>query len=355
MVAIYNEVDPDAARWLRNLIADGLVPAGTVEQRSIVDLAPDDVGGPGQRHFFAGIAGWGLACRLAGIPDNFDIWTGSCPCQPLSVAGRQRGHADERHLWPAFFRLIAECRPAVVVGEQVAGAAGREWLAGVRADLESAGYACGAADLPAAGVAAPHRRERLFWCGVSLEHATRLRSFPGLRDSGAGGRSFEPGRLDEGELRCDADDGTGGLRRMGHPDRAGLAQRRGERGDARAEREAAERADGGGGMEHAAGKRRGEGWPEPVLRRGRDAAAGADAHGHWSDAIWLQCHDGKARRAQPGVPLLVDGISGGVVVERPGAEARTVSRVAAWRGFGNAIVPLVAAAFLRAVMDIANA
>ena len=74
-----------------------------------------------------------------------------------------KGHADERHLWPAFFRLIAECRPVCVFGEQVVSNDGREWLSGVRADLETLGYACGAADLPAAGVAAPQNRSRLYW------------------------------------------------------------------------------------------------------------------------------------------------------------------------------------------------
>ncbi|KKK66801.1 hypothetical protein LCGC14_2960470, partial [marine sediment metagenome] len=73
------------------------------------------------------------------------------------------GHADERHLWPAFYDLIAECRPPVVLGEQVASKDGREWLAGVRADLEALGYAVGAADLCAACVGAPHIRQRLWW------------------------------------------------------------------------------------------------------------------------------------------------------------------------------------------------
>ena len=65
--------------------------------------------------------------------------------------------------WPAFHRLIAERRPPTVFGEQVAGKDGREWLAAVRADLERLGYACGAADMPAAGVGAPHIRQRLWW------------------------------------------------------------------------------------------------------------------------------------------------------------------------------------------------
>ncbi len=161
--AYYNEIEPFAAQWLRNLIAAGHIAPGEVDERSITEVRPDDLRGFKQRHFFAGIGGWSLAARLAGIPDDFPLWTGSCPCQPFSCAGQRRGHADERHLWPAFYGLIAECRPAAVAGEQVAGGLGREWLAAVRADLERLGYAVGAADLPAASVGAPHIRQRLFW------------------------------------------------------------------------------------------------------------------------------------------------------------------------------------------------
>lgn len=161
--AYYNEFDPFAAQWLRNLIAAGLIAPGDVDERSIVDVRPDDVRGYTQAHFFAGIGGWSYALRLAGWPDDRECWTGSCPCQPLSGAGRRKGHADDRHLWPAFHSLIADCSPSIVFGEQVASKDGREWLAGIRADLEDLGYACGTADLCAAGVGAPHPRQRLYW------------------------------------------------------------------------------------------------------------------------------------------------------------------------------------------------
>ncbi len=163
MTAYYNEIDPYCAQWLRNLIAKNLIAPGDVDERSIVDVRGDDLRGYDQCHFFAGIGGWSLALRLAGVADDAKVWTGSCPCQPLSGAGLRKGHADERHLWPAFHRLIAECAPAMVFGEQVASKDGREWLAGVRADLEHLGYACGGADLCAAGVGAPHIRQRLYW------------------------------------------------------------------------------------------------------------------------------------------------------------------------------------------------
>ena len=154
----YNENDPFAASWLRNLIAAGYISAGEVDERSIADVGPADVAGFGQCHFFAGIAGWPLALSLAGWPSDRPVWTGSCPCQPFSAAGKRRAAADERHLWPEFLRLIAECRPPTIFGEQVASKDGRLWLAGVRADLEALGYAVGAADLCAAGVGAPHIR-----------------------------------------------------------------------------------------------------------------------------------------------------------------------------------------------------
>ena len=165
MTAYYNELDPFAAAWLRELIADGLIADGDVDERSIVDVCADDLAGYDQHHFFAGIGGWSYALRLAGWDDDREVWTGSCPCQPLSVGGKQRGHADSRHLWPAFFKLIAECKPPTGFGEQVASKLGREWFAAVRLDLEAVGYACGAADLCAASVGAPHIRQRLWWVG----------------------------------------------------------------------------------------------------------------------------------------------------------------------------------------------
>lgn len=166
MTAFYNELDRYPAAWLRNLAAAGRIAPGVVDERSICDLTADDVRGHRQAHYFAGLGGWSLALRLAGVPDDADIWTGSCPCQPLSVAGLQRGHEDHRHLWPVWHRLIAECRPPVILGEQVGGPVGRAWLTAVRADLEDLGYAVGAADLAAASVGAPHIRQRIFFGAV---------------------------------------------------------------------------------------------------------------------------------------------------------------------------------------------
>ena len=172
----YNENDPKAAAWLRELIKDGHISEGVVDERSIVDVQPDELVRYRQCHFFAGIGGWSYALRLAGVPDDEPIWTGSCPCQPFSNAGLQLGTADERHLWPIFFNLIRECGPATVFGEQVASKAGRSWLAGVFADLEGVAYAAAGADLCAAGVGAPHIRQRLFWVANPNPNSDRLQT-----------------------------------------------------------------------------------------------------------------------------------------------------------------------------------
>lgn len=164
----YNEFDHNAAEWLRQLIADGLIPPGDVDERSICDVGAADLAGYTQCHFFAGIGGWSLALKLVGWPDDRPIWTGSCPCQCFSTAGKQKGFEDERDLWPVLFDLIRQCRPRCVVGEQVENAIRHGWLDRVYADMEGAGYAIGAAVLGAHSVSAPHQRQRLYWGCVSV-------------------------------------------------------------------------------------------------------------------------------------------------------------------------------------------
>lgn len=163
--AYYNDNDPYVAAWLRNLIDARLLPDGDVDERSIKDVHAWELDGYTQVHLFAGIGGWPLALRMAQWPDDRPVWTGSCPCQPFSNAGRKRGTSDDRHLWPEMFRLVRACKPDVIFGEQVASKAGLVWLDGVSEDLEVEGYSCGAADLSAAGVGAPHKRQRLYWVG----------------------------------------------------------------------------------------------------------------------------------------------------------------------------------------------
>lgn len=165
--AYYNEIDPNAAAWIRELIKSGAIMPGTVDERSIADVAASDLHGFTRCHFFAGIAGWELALQLVGWPEDRPVWTGSAPCQPFSVGnvahGGGKGKADARHLAPVFVRLIGQCRPSVVFGEQVAAAVGKEWWDEAACELERCGYACAAAVLPACAYGAEHERKRLFW------------------------------------------------------------------------------------------------------------------------------------------------------------------------------------------------
>lgn len=179
--ALYNEIDNYAADWLENLIRAGQIAPGIVDRRSIEDLLVDDLRGFRQVHFFAGIGVWSYALRRAGISDDTALWTGSCPCQPFSAAGKGGGVDDERHLWPSWHHLIRQYRPERILGEQVASKDGLGWLDTVSADLEAEGYTFGVVDTCSAGSGAPHIRQRLRFVAynrrsssVGLEHATRV-------------------------------------------------------------------------------------------------------------------------------------------------------------------------------------
>jgi DNA (cytosine-5)-methyltransferase 1 len=158
----YNEIDKYCCAWLSNLMDAGLITPGVICDRSIEDICPDELVGYRRVHMFAGIGLWDYALNIAGWGDD-EVWTGSCPCQPFSDAGKGLGFADDRHLWPVWFRLIRERRPATVFGEQVASKAARSWVDLVFADLEDLVYACGAAVLPVASVGGPQERDRLWW------------------------------------------------------------------------------------------------------------------------------------------------------------------------------------------------
>jgi len=172
----YNEWDSFAAEWLIELVKEGLIPPGQVDQRSIADVEPSDLKGFTQCHFFAGIGGWSRALQLAGWSSDRPVWTGSPPCQPFSTAGLQKGLEDERHLWPFFYNLISKLKPPTIFMEQVTAAIQEGWLDEIQTDLETQNYALGSIVLPASSVGAFHQRTRLWivadsnsqrWSGIS--------------------------------------------------------------------------------------------------------------------------------------------------------------------------------------------
>lgn len=285
--AYYNEFDPFASRWLRNLIAEGFLPEGDVDDRDIQDVQPSDLKGYTQCHYFAGIGGWPLTLRLAGWPDDKPVTTGSCPCQPFSAAGARAGFADGRHLWPAFFHLIRQLRPSVVFGEQVEGSIAHGWLDLVQTDLEGEGYAFAAVGLPAACVGAPHIRQRLWWV-ADAEYSEWRPEFQD--DQNPSGRP-----------------GSGGC---GSPF---------ELGDPYGERLPVRERDGGVQQETL-----GESTWQTVVGRS------------YVDLEWLFCRDGKWRPTQPGLQPLAYGVPG---------------RMGKLRAYGNAIHPEVAAVFIQAYLD----
>jgi len=300
VAAYYNEWDKPTAQWLRELIKRGLIADGDVDDRNITEVGADDLKGYDQCHFFAGIGGWSYALRLAGWDDSRPVWTGSPPCQPFSTAGKRKGGADERHLWPVYFGLIAELRPAALFGEQVAAAIGNGWLDAVYADLEAEGYACAATVLPACSVGAPHIRQRLWFV--------------------ANANSQPTGRI-------------GGF--------VSRAEEKSERAREEHGRNANGLADGveNGGMANATDNRRKRGGYCGL--RGQEATKEhkrevGNNSGAWDDLEWLPCLDGKARPTQPGLQPLAHGVSG---------------RVGLLRGAGNAIVPQVAAQVIGAYLD----
>ena len=324
--AYYNEIDPYAAQWLRNLIEAGHIAPGVVDERDIRDIAPDELAGFTQCHFFAGIGGWSLALRIAGWPDDRPVWTASCPCQPFSAAGRGGGFADERHLWPHTHWLIRQCRPDVVFGEQVASKDGLAWLDLVQADLEGEGYAFGAADLCSAGVGAPHIRQRLHW--VADAHNQRR------GEEGDAGHAFRTGGKGPYGIAL------GDISSQGLPlgERDGRVQR-GTLGAS--EGETAVGAGDVGELADTCSERL-DG--QPIRLQPRQSgqtdikiARSGSARSFWADADWIECRDGKARPVEPGTFPLAHGVSG---------------RVGRLRAYGNAINPWLAAEFIAAYRNI---
>ncbi len=382
MTAWYNEIDPFAAQMLRNLIDAGHIAYGVVDERSIEDVKPDELAGYTQCHFFAGVGVWSYALRLAGWPDDRKIWTASCPCQPFSTAGKGVGFDDKRHLWPHLQWLINQCSPTEVIGEQVASKDADHWIDLVQADLEAMGYAFGCVPFPAAGVGAPHIRDRNYWVayseserrGETREHSGRSEEWIG--DSGeyvglANTNNQGPqgwGRVQECSTeRAPGESGMdGGLAdtasdRLGIRSESAAAEKRREpRPNARWEL-----AYGSEGCAVHSNER------SSIFGAGPGLEAG-EINGFWRDADWIHCRDGKWRPVEPGTFPLAYGIATGLGRMQPRLEMLGYSpedikrllgkrnsvaavagrnRVGRLRCYGNAINAQAAKVFIECVME----
>ncbi len=327
MAAYYNEIDPYAAQWLRNLIAAGHIAPGDVDERSIEDVHPDDLKHYTQCHFFAGVGVWSYALRRAGWPDDRPVWTGSCPCQPFSAAGAGAGFDDQRHLWPHFHWLISERRPAVVFGEQVASKDADPWLDLVQADVETMAYAFGAVAFPSAGIGAPHIRDRTYWVADTNSHRQPTRRL-----------SVRPRRQVEASTVESGNGQAGGLAKTECRHAAELARQW-----------ARSRSTQGTG---APGELEGCG---SLL----DPRPAGPVNSLWADADWLFCRDGKWRPVESGTFPLADGVAGRVGLNgsdwrTPAGEEKSGNRVGRLRAYGNAINAEAARVFIEAYLDATN-
>ena len=353
--AYYNEIDPFAAQWLRNLIAAGHIATGEVDERSIEDVTPDDLRGFTQCHFFAGIGVWSHSLRLAGWPDDRPVWTGSCPFQPFSAAGKGDGFADERHLWPHFFHLISERRPQHVFGEQVAAGNANVWFDLVQADLEGMGYAFGLVPFTSAGIGAPHIRERAYWVAESAgeQHQKLL---PGLEKGNSEEGGWSPAQS-TGLCSASGMGDTNVARLEGLSGNDGAAGRKGTTGPAAAPGVLDGLANTTGQLHHQCNDGENECGRQGDAeqnRMGGEPARALEVNGFWRDADWLLCRDGKWRPVEPGTFPLVDGAAARMGRVEPGvARVASSNRVGRLKGYGNAINAQAAAAFIRAYMGVA--
>ena len=309
----FNDIDPYCIQWLRNLY-----PLESTDLRSIAVIDPGDLLPHDRVHLFAGIGGWEYALQLAGWPADVPVWTGSCPCQPYSNAGKRGGDSDERNLWPHMYRLIRECRPQYVFGEQVASAIGHGWLDGISADLEAEGYTVGAAVLGAHSVGAPHIRQRLYWVAHTKHGSTQSQRL----NVAAEARRVEGEAYQWQRIRDDARDG-GSVGRLAHTERHRLNGGRDTGSQGGTELTDSSDPDRVGDTDYP----RPQGWHE---RRDR-----ANQWTPWASSVAISCLDGRARRIEPSIQPLAHGVP---------------ARVAKLRAIGNAIVPQTAATFIRAFM-----
>lgn len=327
----YNEFDPFAATWLEELIKDGVIPAGKVDSRSIIEVTKNDLSGFRQCHFFAGIGGWSLALKLAGWPEDKEVWTGSCPCQPYSTAGKQKGKADERHLWPVWFKLIKECRPTTLFGEQVAAAITHGWLDSIYDDLEGEGYAVGSAVLPACSVGKAHKRDRLWF--VAKSNSSDANTVPSIIS-----REEEEKLLSKWDYNAELSSTSN----VGDTEYDGLYETKKSGSYGKIDDRCEERSFGSeqfkGTSDSVNVADTFQSGLEGVTRYDSTEKGWEEQIRHYTESDtfeWVECPDGKIRSVKSGIRLLANGFP---------------NRVGILRGFGNAIVPQVAAEFIKATM-----
>jgi DNA (cytosine-5)-methyltransferase 1 len=258
-----------------------------------------------------------LGRKYPGVPVHEDVrtfdgreyagaWllTGGVPCQPVSCAGKRRGAEDDRWLWPEALRIVSEARPDWVIFENPPGIR-TMGLDGILAEMENLGYATVTVDIPACAVDSPQIRHR-YWIvsnrkGEGFEGTDTEGNSPALRRtaeyaengniSDADEKSFEIGQIEKSSSQHNEYREDGSL------------------SDAES---AARRAT------------------QNIKKNTRQSFMRDSA---WSDFEYRDFADGKKRRAKPGICLLSDGISRGLL-----------------SALGNAIVPQVAAEIIRAII-----
>lgn len=351
MGAYYNEFDPKAAQWLRQLIKNGVIADGEVDERSIIDVQADDLRGFTQHHFFAGIGGWSYALRLAGWDDTRPVCTASLPCQPFSVAGSQKGIDDERHLLPHFIELVKQCNFQTIFGEQVPGAIKHGWLDDLCTEMERESYSVGSIVLTAAGAGAPHIRQRLYWVADSSAKGLQGHGRPEQESVSPGWKGEE--RYDSQSCTVDRMENTLSNGQCERPEIRGGISGQCQDGETRDQSKRRSKICGLGNTElhgHDASTV-GRSLSESEVKSGMLKPEGSDTE--WENPNWLYCRDEKYRPIKPGIEPLANGFPRGVGYSSDPSEPIDANntqeaRVMRLKGYGNAIVPQVAASFIKA-------
>ena len=328
---------------------------------------------------FAGIGGFGLAARWAGIqnlwaneidsycckllrqnfpdtsihekdirefhPEYVDIISGGFPCQPFSTAGKRGGTGDNRFLWPEMLRVIASVRPQWVIGENVAGLLSMgdgKTLDRILTDLEDQGYHTETFLIPASATGAWHRRERLWIIGHTEHHGSHdsqvrgavkkspLEKEPDQIRQPSGADRSRPGKDASSHSEGTYDGFSNTTAGKGQAQQSGVGI-----GEGDTPNPSGKRPQGGIQYQEPNPERR------EVAENGQVAKCGNRRQGN---------RDGR-RTTEPGLGGLADGIPDWL--DEPAGITRTTTekrnRVPRIKGLGNAIVPQVAYQFFRAI------